>query len=67
MNVNEAKVKIDELLEQGHGEVELLVNVDGTMSGVEGIHHEVVEEDDLYPEDWNMPPGSEHITLDICY
>ena len=67
MNLLEAKAKIDKLLETLDGEQEMLVEYDGTVVGVTGIDHEVVDEDDEYPKDWNMPAGSEHIKIGTFY
>ena len=65
MNITESIAKLEKLRDD-HGELDLIITQsDDNVYSCDSISFEEVEDDDLYPEDYNMPKGFKFVNLNV--
>jgi len=65
MNITAAIAQLEKIRDE-HGDLDILITQsDDNVYSLDGINHEVVDSDDLYPEDYNMPKGFKFVNLAV--
>ena len=65
MNITKVIAKLEAIRDE-HGELDVLVTDDqGRVVEADSFEYELVDSDDLYPDDYNMPSGTEFVNIQL--